>query len=430
MCKKRRRMQFFPFFIAILAIAFGSIGVAGEEIGISTTIVFFKARSNIKCNIAMFTRKNFIVAVLAIFAAASISAQVSWYSPFDNCGDEPFVCGRAWNKELGKNFVRLPNRYQGKVTSAVWGLSRLSAGISLRFFTNSKNIRIRYVLAHRPGYLNMAWLNHSGIDLYGADANGKLHWIGNHMNWKISGDTATIAYTDLSYPSGTDGGTEFRAYLPPYNEVSYAEVGVDNGVKLEFRHEKRGKPIVVYGSSIVNGASPSRPGLMFTNIVARESGWPVVNLGFSGSAFMEPAVFDFLSEIDARAFILDPIPNSYNMSEDEIVERACNGVRKIRQASDAPILMVESCVAMDTLFRHNRAQEYFDGNRKYRAAYEKLRKEGVSGLYYLPAKDLKFTEESMIEGTHPNDFGNREYADAYLKAIKKMLGGKQAKGGK
>lgn len=263
-----------------------------------------------------------------------------------------------------------------------------------------------------------------------APMQGKLHWIGNHMNWKISGDTATIAYVNLSYPAGMADGTEFRAYLPPYNEVSYAEVGVDEGAKLEFKREKRGKPIVVYGSSIVNGASPSRPGLMFTNIVARESGWPVINFGFSGSAFMEPAVFDFLSEIDARAFILDPMPNSYNMSEDEIVKRACDGVRKIRQASDAPILMVESCVAMDTLFCHDREQEYFVGNRKYRAAYEKLRKEGVAGLYYLPAKDLKFTEESMIEGAHPNDFGNREYADAYLKAIKKMLGGKQAKGGK
>lgn len=375
------------------------------------------------------SRRNIVMLVLAVFAATSLFAQTKWYSPFENCGDEPYVCGRAWNGELGKNFARLPERYKGKVTKAVWGLSRFGAGVSLRFFTNSKNISVRYVLAQRQGYLNMAWLNHSGVDLYGADAKGTLHWIGNHMNWKVNGDTVTFAYNGLDFPAVTAEGTEFRLYLPPYNEVSVAEIGVDDGAKFEFKREKRAKPIVVYGSSIVNGASPSRPGLMFTNIVARESGWPVVNFGFSGSALMEPAVFDFLSEIDARAFILDPIPNSYRLAEGEIVKRACEGVRKIREASDAPILMVEACVAMDTMFCRARAQEYFEANRKYRAAYEKLCKEGVVGLYYLPAEELKFTEESMIEGTHPNDIGNRQYADAYLKKIGEMFSGKQARGG-
>lgn len=358
--------------------------------------------------------------LLAVIAATSLCAQTKWYSPFENCGDEPYVCGRAWNGEIGNNFARLPERYKAKVTEAVWGLSRFGAGVSLRFFTNSRNISVRYVLAQRQGYLNMAWLNHSGVDLYGADAKGKLHWIGNHMNWKVNGDTVTVVYNGLTFPAGTAGGTEFCLYLPPYNEVGVAEVGVDDDAEFEFKHEKRAKPIVVYGSSIVNGASPSRPGLMFTNIVARESGCPVVNFGFSGSAFMEPAVFDFLSEIDARAFILDPMPNSYRLDEDEIVKRVCEGVRRIRKASKAPILMVEACVSMDTLFCRTRGQEYFDANSKYRAAYEQLCKEGVAGLYYLSADELKFTEESMIEGTHPNDIGNRQYADAYLKNIGEM----------
>lgn len=377
----------------------------------------------------MLTRKKLFALLLAAVAATPLFAQTEWHSPLDNCGGDPYICGRAWNTEIGKKFTRLPERYNGKVTPAVWGLSKLSAGLSLRFRTASKNIYVRYVLAQRPGYLNMAWLNHSGVDLYGADAKGRLHWIGNHMGWKLKGDTATMSYNDLSYPAGMEKGTEFRLYLPPYNEVAGIEVGVDKGESLEFRHEKRAKPIVVYGSSIVNGASPSRPGLMFTNIVARESGWPVVNLGFSGSALMEPAVFDFLSEIDARAFILDPMPNSYPLGREEIVKRVCEGVHKLREASDAPILMVESCVAMDTLFRRKRCREYHEGNRHYRAAYGKLRAEGVRGLYYLPAKDLKFTEESMIEGTHPNDIGNLQYADAYLKKIKEMFGGMQARGG-
>ena len=376
----------------------------------------------------MTLQKKITALLMLALAAAPLCAQTQWHSPMENCGDEPFVCGRAWNKELGKNFHRLPERYKGKVTQSVWGLSHLSAGLSLRFTTNSKNIRVKYVMGQKPGYLNMAWLNHSGVDLYGADAKGGLHWVGNHMDWKLRGDTAEITYREISYPKGLEAGTEFRVYLPPYNEVKSVMVGVDNGASFSYKREKRAKPIVVYGTSIVNGASPSRPGLMFTNIVARESGWPVVNLGFSGSALMEPAVFDFLSEIDARAFIIDPMPNSYGLG-DEIVKRACDGIRKLRKASLAPILMVEASVPMDTMFRKKRCMDYVNGNKRFREAYNKLCAEGITGLYYLPAKDLKFTEESMIEGTHPNDFGNRQYADAYLKKIKEMFNGKQARGG-
>ena len=364
-------------------------------------------------------------AILLAFFAFNASAQTQWHSPIGKGNNEPYLCGRAWNDELGNNFHRLPERYKDKVTQSVWGLSQLSAGLSLRFTTNSGNIKVKYILGQRAGYLNMAWLCHSGVDLYGKGNDGKLHWIGNHMQWNLNGDTATISFYDLSYPKGLESGTEFRLYLPPYNEVKSISVGVDQNASFAFMHEKKEKPIAIYGSSIVNGASPSRPGLMFTNIVARETDIPIVNLGFSGSAFMEPAIFELLSEIDARAFILDPIPNSYGLEESEIVKRACEGVRKLREKSDAPILMVESSVPMDTMFRHNKCQIYIDGNSKYHKAFEKLRSEGVKALYYIPFEDLKFTEESMIEGTHPNDFGNLELANAYTAKINEILGIKQ-----
>lgn len=360
------------------------------------------------------------VALFLGVVAAPVAAQEEWHSPFAGGGGEPYICGRAWNGELGDNFSRLPARYEGKVTNNVWALSRESAGLALKFTTNSKNIKVRYVLGEQGRLLNMAWLNQSGVDLYGADAKGRLHWIGNHMNWKFYGDTTQISYYELSYPRGKENGTQFTLYLPPYNVVKSMEVGVDAGAKFAFERESKEKPVVVYGSSIVHGASPSRPGLMFTNIVSRELRVPVVNLGFSGSALMEPAVFDFLAEIDAAAYILDPMPNSFGLG-DEIVSRGMAGVKRLRSVSAAPILMVESSVPGDTLFRHKYCQQYIDGNKRWRETYDKLRAEGVKGLYYLRAVDLHFTEESMIEGAHPNDLGNVEYARAYIKALKKAL---------
>lgn len=362
-----------------------------------------------------------ILIAAAALCALPAAAQTVAHSPLEGCGDEPFICGRAWNKELGMNFHRLPERYSGKVSKDVWKLSSDAAGLSLRFATNSKNIAIKYTTAGPQGLLNMAWLNHSGVDLYATDANGSTHWVGNHMGWKLRGDTAIISFKDLNYPVFPNQGAIFRLYLPPYNEIKWITVLTDTGSQFRFLRESAERPVVVYGSSIVHGASPSRPGLMFTNIVSRETGYPIVNLGFSGSALMEPSVFDFLSEIDARAYILDPMPNCTDMGEAEIVKRATEGVRKLRQHSAAPILMVEACIAQDWAFRKKLYDKYVAANKCFRKAYDQLVGEGVKGLFYLPAEELHFTEESMIEGTHPNDIGNRQYADAYEKKLREML---------
>ena len=49
----------------------------------------------------MMLRKKIQLLFLQLLIAAPLSAQMQWHSPFDDCGDEPFLCGRAWNKELG-----------------------------------------------------------------------------------------------------------------------------------------------------------------------------------------------------------------------------------------------------------------------------------------------------------------------------------------
>lgn len=148
--------------------------------------------------------------------------------------------------------------------------------------------------------------------------------------------------------------------------------------------------------------------------------YPVYNFGFSGSALMEPEIFDMLSEIDAKAFILDPIPNSHNMG-DEIVKRALYGVHKIREKSDAPILMIEMYLSPDSILRRNQHESFQAGNRKYREAFDLLKKEGVKNLFYLYGVEIGFTEDSMIESAHPNDLGNMQYAQAVLKKLQEIF---------
>ena len=71
-------------------------------------------------------------------------------------------------------------------------------------------------------------------------------------------------------------------------------------------------------------------------------------------------------------------------------------------------------------FRPNPTARYARSNAAFRRAFEQLRAEGVKHLHYLPNTDIHFSEEDMIEGTHPNDLGCRAYAEAYKRSIRRI----------
>ena len=84
------------------------------------------------------------------------------------------------------------------------------------------------------------------------------------------------------------------------------------------------KPVVVYGTSIAQGACATRPGLAWTAILERKLDRPLINLGFSGSGQLEKSVIDLMAEIDAKLYILDCLPNltsGAGFTDDEVEKR-------------------------------------------------------------------------------------------------------------
>lgn len=350
--------------------------------------------------------------------ADMLPAQTKWMNPMD--GDVPCISGRAWNVETGRTYNRLPERLKAVVPEKVWGNSTLTAGLSVRFATTSRNVSVRFVCANRHyGTYNMSGIDHSGVDLYGKTVDGESHWIASHMNWRQMGDTMTVSFPGLTLPSAR--GLEYTLYLPNYNGVKWLAVGVDSDSQFQFIPQSEERPVVFYGSSIIHGASPSRPGMSITNIVERETEYPVINLGFSGSAYMEQSVFDMLGEINARVFIIDPIPNSYSLPDSTITARAVAGVLTLRGKSNAPILLSECHPIPDSLFRGDVAARYRRANIALRRAYDELKAAGCDNLYYMHSSEIGIGEDDMIEGTHPNDLGCRAYAEAYKRKLREML---------
>ena len=352
------------------------------------------------------------------FQLSTIRGETRWLSPLTD--STSYVCGRWWGDELRTNYHRLPDRAKADVRPDVWGLSRQSAGLSVKFHSNAPSIRVRYQVTGGLNMFHMPTTGVSGLDLYATDANGELRWCASRFNLSFK-DTINYEFRHITYFTGERRGYDYELFLPLYNEVKWLEIGVDDGYDLRLTPVTREAPIVVYGTSIGQGACASRTGMAWTNIVKRETGYPLINLAFSGNGMLETEVFKYLNEIDARLYILDCLPN---LTEDKvplIFDRMVGGVEQLRsEHPDVPILLVEHHYA-NASSSQRAIDRYADSNAEQRRAYDTLVARGVTNLYYLSHDELAFTQESMVEGIHPNDIGMRQYADAYIRKIHEIL---------
>ena len=360
--------------------------------------------------------KHFLILLIGVVSTLQLPAQLQWKNPLAESFQT--VHGQAWQDELKGTYYRLPERAKEVVRKPVWGLSRHSAGLSIVFRSNAPEIKVRYAVTEGFAMAHMPATGKSGVDLYATDANGKLRWCAAKYAF---GDTITYTYSHLSYVTDPKQGYEYQLFLPPYNEIKWLEIGVDKEYTLRFLPASKEKPIVLYGTSIAQGACASRPGMVFGNIINRTLQHPVVNLGFSGNGQMEPEVFDFLSEIDAKMFILDNMPNMNKERTGLIYERATNGIRKLRQKSNAPILLVEHNGYANEFSSLDAEDSYRKTNIELHRVYQTLKAEGIKELYYLTKEEIGFTQDATVEAIHPSDLGMQIYADAYIPKIKEIL---------
>ncbi|MBQ8442908.1 MAG: SGNH/GDSL hydrolase family protein [Bacteroides sp.] len=363
-------------------------------------------------------KKNLLTLLACLASTLQLSAQtpMQWKNPMN----EPFhvVRGQAWQNELKGTYYRMPDRAEKTIRKAVWDLSRHSAGMSIAFRSDAPQIKIRYQVSGSFSMPHMPSTGVSGVDMYATDINGERLWCSARYAFR---DTVTYTYNKLSYGQSASKGFEYEVYLPLYNDVKWLEVGVPEGHTLQFLPASQEKPIVLYGTSIAQGACASRPGMAFGNIIGRKLEHPVVNLGFSGNGQMEPEVFDLLAEIDAQMFILDNMPNMGGDRLPKIYERTIKGVHKLRKKSKAPILLVEHYSNSHNGTSIEEERSYKKNNLELRKAYRTLKKEGVQNLHFLSEEELGLTQDCSVEGWHPNDLGMQVYADAYVPKIKEIL---------
>lgn len=160
------------------------------------------------------------------------------------------------------------------------------------------------------------------------------------------------------------------------------EVGIDSAARFEWLPLREERPVVAYGTSILQGGCASRPGMAWTNILSRKIDRTVMNFGFLGSGRMERETVELIAENDAKAWIIDCVPNMNHLEDSLFEARYLEGVRLIRNRSEAPILLVESATA-STGYAD---QATLRKNRLLKSCYEKLIAENTRNIHYLSAE--------------------------------------------
>jgi hypothetical protein len=330
------------------------------------------------------------------------------------------VEGRAFgDMERKRWFDRFPAVAEGKVTGAVWQLSRDSAGMMVRFKTDATMIWADYTLfKQRLAGANMTAIGASGIDLYARDDAGKWRWVGvTRPDKKIIRQQIIAGLKP--------GFREYAAYLPLYNGVENLSIGVPPDARFEPLAPRSDKPIVFYGTSITQGASASRPGMVHTAILGRRFERPVVNLGFSGNGRMDAAVGDLLVKIDAAVYVIDCLPN---MAAADVRQKCIPLVKQLRAARpNTPIVLVEDRRNTNSWILPARDQHHTDNHAALRESFATLQQEGVKGLHYLAGDDLLGPDgEAATDGSHPSDLGFVRQADQFEPVLRTALGNSKA----
>lgn len=325
--------------------------------------------------------------------------------------------GKGWPDSATKHrYDRLPAKAEGIVRAPVWSLSHDSAGMRYRFVSDAPFIRARWRVrkGDRLALSHMAATGVSGVDLYVRDAG----------EWRfLSVGRPEAASNEKTLVRGMPKGSrEYLLYLPLYNGIESIEIGVPEGASFSAapaRYEGR-KPVVFYGTSILQGGCASRPGMAYPSIVGRELDWPTVNLGFSGNGKTEPELAQLLTELEPAAYVLDSLPN---LDVAQVKERVEPFIRALRaKHPTVPLVLVENVQYTDIGYLEPRRLKVAEANTFLRQLFAKLKVAGDKRLYYVSAAALLGGDgEDTVDGTHPTDLGFKRMAEGIAPVIRTAL---------
>jgi lysophospholipase L1-like esterase len=300
-------------------------------------------------------------------------------------------------------YDRLPLSYKAIVREPVWDLSKSSAGMSIRFLSNSKSINVKWTILNNLKMSHMAETGIKGVDLY----------FKNKGNWQ---------YLNTGRPDGIENEAtlknnmsedmrEYKIFLPLYDGVVNIEVGIDSNSVIKKPLKNKNKPIIFYGTSITQGGCASRPGMVHTNIISRKLDLDCINFGFSGNGRMEQPIAKLISESKPLFYVIECMPNMIN--QENVANNTIPLVDTIRENNpEAPIVFVENFIPTSPILDKKRANDIKGMNLALKTEYQKMISDGYHNIFYIKTENaIGNDNEGTVDGVHFTDLGFIRYAD-------------------
>lgn len=337
------------------------------------------------------------------------------------------MINKGWDNTLTP-FTRIPATLKDSVRETLWDRAKNSAGIGIRFATNSHCVAVRYNLMSNFHMAHMADTGIKGTDLYILDDDGKWRFVNcnrpyRDYSYKGEGPRKDSIQSKV-YIDRLDGRWhEYMIYLPLYDGINWMEIGIEPSAQItqpKVNSPRREKKLVFYGTSIMHGGCASRTGMVATSILQRDLDVECVNLGFSGEGKMDSCMARAMAAIPhVDAYILDPIPNCTKLMCDTVTYGFVKTLRDLRP--EVPIFMVEGQEYSYERFSGFYSKYLPEKNEEYHKNYLKLKAENPRNLYYIDRRDLYGPDcEGTVDGIHLTDLGFHYYAQKlkpYLEAI-------------
>lgn len=312
-------------------------------------------------------------------------------------------------------YERLPATLEGKVRPPVWSLGRHSAGLAVRFRSNTTQVSVRWTLLNNSQMDHMAGTGIRGLDLYALDG-GEWRFAGVARVGKNTHNEAQIL-KDM-----TPEEREFMLYLPLYDGVTKVEIGVDEKAMLDRPQTDdpvQRKPLVFYGTSILQGGCASRPGMAFSNIVERRLHRECINLGFSGNGQLDLDIARLMATVDAGAYVMDFVPNCTVKQMQNNMKTFYRIIREKRPTT--PILFIEQAMKTNAHFDRTTYADITRKNEVFDSIYAEIRQKDKNVRLLKSTNVIGRDDEATVDGTHFTDLGMMRYADVLTPIVRKML---------
>ena len=356
--------------------------------------------------------KRLILTIVAVVAIALQAAAAKIDSMEFRSARDFRIVGKGFT-DTESFYDRLPASVKEGCREELWTLSTNSAGMAVRFRSNSKSIAVKWTVRQQMNMGHMTTVGIRGVDLYRLTDEGWRHVCSGRPSTKSKENSGVLI-------ENMDGQfAEYMLYLPLYDGVSDVQIGVDRGAEIgqPFNPSPRAdRSVVFYGTSITQGGCANRAGMCYSSILSRDMDFEAFNLGFSGNARCDIYIAEALARLNPTVYFLDFVPNC---TAKMIEESAIKFIEVIRKAHPTtPIIMLDSYKFPPSQFNLKQRRQLEEKTVEMKKVAEHFKRD--KNFYFYEGESYN-DDECSVDGAHLTDLGFKAMADHYKKLLKKHI---------